>query len=270
MLLDEQARRVIEYYKEEALVYDTLYVRPNDRIYDEITWRFTEPYLPDRGMVLDAGGGTGGWAVEMTKKGLKVMLYDLSPDMLREARKKIDRHGLSDLIEVRLGDIRAMPFSDEEFDFVLCEADPISYCGDPDKAICELSRVLKPRCFLVAGVESTYFRAFRALRNGQPLKEVLRILDTGIVPLSDEKPPFNVHSFTTTQLMDLLNRHRLEAIKFVGKPVFTSALPYKVLDDIFKSEEKIRLLFKIERKICDDPSIVGLGGHLHVVARKRG
>ena len=269
-MLNEQARKVIEFYKEEAPVYDTLYVSPSARIYDEITWRFIEPYLPEHGIVLDAGGGAGGWAVEMAKKGLKVMLYDLSLDMLREARKKMGRYGLSDFIEIGWGDIRAMPFRDDMFDFVLCEADPISYCGDPDKAICELSRVLKPRCFLVAGVESTYFRAFRALRNGQPLKEVLRILDTGIVPLCDEKSPFNVQSFTTAQLRDLLNKHGLEAVKFVGKPVFTSALPYDVQDDIFRSEEKISLLFEIEHKICDDPSIVGLGGHLHVVARKGG
>jgi len=121
----------------------------------------------------------------------------------------------------------------------------------------------------VAGVEGTYFRAFRALRNGQPLAEVLRILDTGVVPLCDENPPFNVQSFKIAQLRDLLNKHGLEVVKFAGKPVFTSAIPYDVQDDIFKSEEKVSLLFEIERKICDDSSIVGLGGHLHVVARKR-
>lgn len=197
------------------------------------------------------------------------MLYDLSPHMLEEARKKISLHSLSDLVEIGWGDIQAMPFREEEFDFVLCEADPISYCSDSDKAIYELSRVLKARCLLVAGVESTYFRAFRALRNGQPLKEVLRILDSGTVPLCDENSPFNVHSFTITQLRDLLNKHGLEVIKCVGKPIFVCALPYDVQDGIFKSEEKIRLLFEIEGKICGDSSIAGLGGHLHVVARKR-
>jgi len=269
-LFDGQARKVIEFYKDEAPIYDTLYHDPIARISDEITWSFTEPYLPNVGMVLDAGGGAGGWAVEMAKKGVKVMLYDLSPDMLREASKKIDRHSLSDYIEVGQGDICAMPFRDEEFDFVLCEADPLSYCVDPGKAIREISRVMRPNCFFVAGVESTYFRAFRALRNGQPLKEVLRILNTGTVPVQDENPPFNVHTFTTTKLERLLNENRLEVIKFAGKSVFASAVPYDVQDDIFESEEKVSLLFEIERKICDDSSIVGLGGHLHVVARKRG
>jgi len=226
-LIDEQARKVIEYYREEAPVYDTKYTDPICRISDEITWRFTEPYLPKLGVALDAGGGAGGWAIEMAKRGLKVMLYDLSPDMLREASKKIGRHGLSDFIQVRQGDIRAMPFKDEEFDFVLCEADPIAYCGDPDKAIGELSRVMKPNCLLVVGVESTYFKAFRALRNGEPLGEVLRILDTGVVPLCDENevPLFDVQTFTIAQLMDLLNKHGLEVVKFAGKPIFASAIP---------------------------------------------
>jgi len=119
-------------------------------------------------------------------------------------------------------------------------------------------------------VESTYFRAFRALRNGQPLKEVLRILNTDTVPVQDENPPFNVHTFTTTKLERLLNENRLEVIKLAGKSVFASAVPYDVQDDIFEGEEKVSLLFEIERKICDDSSILGLGGHLHVVARKSG
>jgi ubiquinone/menaquinone biosynthesis C-methylase UbiE len=112
-LIDEQARKVIEYYREEAPDYDALYVRPNDHIYDEITWRFTEPYLPKQGVALDAGGGAGGWAVEMAKRGLKVMLYDLSPDMLKEASKKIGRHGLAEFIEVRQGDIRETLINEE-------------------------------------------------------------------------------------------------------------------------------------------------------------
>jgi len=266
---DEQTRKVIKFYEKEAPVYDVTYTRPNDRVYDEITWRFTEPYLPKRGVVLDAGGGAGGWAIEIAKKGLKVVLYDLSPDMLKEAEKKMRRYGLSDLIEIKQGDIRDMPFPDNRFDFVFCEADPISYCGDPYKAVGELARVLKPRGFMIAGVENTYFRAFRALRNGQPLEEVLRILKTGVVPLCDENSPFNVQSFTTTQLTELFNRHGLDIVKFVGKPTFISALPYDVQDDIFKSEEKIRRLFEIEHKICDDPSTVGIAGHIHVIARKR-
>lgn len=50
----------------------------------------------------------------------------------------------------------------------------------------------------------------------------------------------------------VLNKHRLEDIKFVGKPVFTSALPYDVQEKIFESEDMVRLLFQIERKTCDD------------------
>ena len=35
------------------------------KVYDIITWKYLEPYLPENGdaVVLDAGGGTGRWHI---------------------------------------------------------------------------------------------------------------------------------------------------------------------------------------------------------------
>ena len=50
------------------------------------------------GVVLDAGGGTGKWTIPIVEKGLKVVLYDISREMLNVARRKIvgknlEKHG---------------------------------------------------------------------------------------------------------------------------------------------------------------------------------
>lgn len=54
---DEQTRRVVEYYRRSAENYDKEYDIPYFKeLYDKITWRYIEPYLPEEGIVLDAGG----------------------------------------------------------------------------------------------------------------------------------------------------------------------------------------------------------------------
>ncbi len=61
--------------------------------------------LPSGGPVLDIGGGTGWYAAALEKLGLAVVVVDLSPAMLREAR----RLGLGGLV---CGDMRRLPFAD--------------------------------------------------------------------------------------------------------------------------------------------------------------
>lgn len=70
--------------------------------------------------------------------------------------EKAKKTGLKELIETKQGDICSISFPDDYFDFVLAEGDPISYCKDPARAVAELHRVLKPRCYVSAGVDSLY------------------------------------------------------------------------------------------------------------------
>lgn len=154
---DEQNRRVIEYYKKTAKDYDKEYEVPVfKQLYDKITWRYIEPYLPKEGLVLDAGGGTGKWAIPIARahKKLEVVIYDISQEMLDVALEKVREMSLGNRIRVKQGDICNIDFPDDYFDFLLAEGDPISYCSDPDKAVGELYRVLKPGCYAVAGVDS--------------------------------------------------------------------------------------------------------------------
>ena len=153
----EQERNVIKYYEKTAEEYDKEYEVPIfKKLYDKITWRYIEPYLPESGVVLDAGGGTGKWTIPIVEKGLKVVLYDISREMLNVARRKIVEKNLENMVVFKEGDICEIDFPDDSFDFVLAEGDPISYCSNPDKAVGELARVLKPECFMAAGVDSLF------------------------------------------------------------------------------------------------------------------
>jgi ubiquinone/menaquinone biosynthesis C-methylase UbiE len=95
--------------------------------------------------VLDAGGGTGSTsmlAAERVGPKGKVVVFDLSTDMLDVAREKAREAGFADRMEFKTGDITELPFADESFDAVLST---YSMCPlfDPAKGVLELYRCVK-------------------------------------------------------------------------------------------------------------------------------
>jgi len=262
----EQVSRVMSFYKKTANQYDKEYEAPHFKeVYDKITWRYIEPYLPKKGIILDAGGGTGKWSVPMAKKGLKVIICDLSKEMLKVAWQKVQQEKLESWVSLVQGDICRLPFLNNSFEFVLAEGDPISYCGDPENAVNELSRVLKQNYFIAAGVDSLFAFLRRMLNSEQVnLDEVLKVFEEKRIHPQDWG--FDCWAFTPQDLRRLFTKYRLKMIKIVGKPIMFQRRPET--DFIFQDKEKTKKLLEIELKFCENTDIVGYGGHLHVVARK--
>lgn len=261
--LDAQNRRVIDYYRKTAEEYDKGYETPLFKeLYDKITWRYIEPYLPKEGLVLDAGGGTGKWAIPIAERGLKVMIYDISQEMLNVALRKAEEQGLESHIRVKQGDICNIDFPDNHFDFALAEGDPISYCSDPDKAVGELHRVLKPSCYIAAGVDSLLRVIRHAVGLRHDLDAAFRILYAKRFYAS--KWGFNCWAFTPKDLKQLFSKHGFGVVKMVGKTVVFSREAEPLLED----PEKTKKLLEIELALCEEESIIGYGGHLQIVARK--
>lgn len=70
--------------------------------------------------ILDVATGTGDFAIGLYNmiKPQRVVGIDLSQGMLDVARKKVESHGLQDVIELQQGDCLDLPFCDNEFDAV--------------------------------------------------------------------------------------------------------------------------------------------------------
>ncbi len=264
---DEQSKRVVAYYQRMAAAYDKEYQVPFfEEIYDKMTWHYIEAYLPQTGVVLDAGGGTGKWSIPIAKKGLKVVLFDISQDMLNVASVKVKENGLEDMVSFRQGDICSMPFVDSTFDFVLAEGDPISYCSNPDSAIKELGRVLKPNCYLSAGVDSLYYTLRRMLN--QPDIDFDQFHKVHMEKRFFAKDwGFQCWAFTPKDLKRLFAKHGFKVVKIAGKSVMFTSRPET--EAVFKDSARIQKVLDIELKFCEEPSIVGYGGHLHIVAQKK-
>ena len=69
--------------------------------------------------VVELGVGTGRIAVPIASEGVRVVGVDSSPGMLEVCRERAELAGVSDLVELHLGDLRK-PRLDEQVELVLC------------------------------------------------------------------------------------------------------------------------------------------------------
>jgi SAM-dependent methyltransferase len=107
-------------------------------------------YLPANGRVLDIGGGPGRYAAWLARRGYRVTLADLSPDLLHIARSRIagqaaeSSGAVDEIVEADARDLSRWP--DGSFDAVL-SLGPFYHLTEPDdrhRAASELARVVRP------------------------------------------------------------------------------------------------------------------------------
>jgi len=92
-----------------------------------------------RGRVLEVGVGTG-LSLPCYEKHLTVTGIDLSPDMLRKARSRVERQRLNNVAGLHEMDAGALAFPDESFDTVVAMY-VMTVVPDAEKVMRELERV---------------------------------------------------------------------------------------------------------------------------------
>jgi ubiquinone/menaquinone biosynthesis C-methylase UbiE len=266
-MIEEDLRQVKEFYEKSAKDYDKDYETPYWKLYHEITWENIKQFLPKRkdGLILDAGGGTGYWAVQLAKQGYRVALTDISENMLRVARRKIKKERSEDMIETRIADIRDMPFFvSNHFDLALAEGDPVSYCLNAEKAVSELVRVVKSNAPVIISVDSKYSMIPRLIAE-RSIDKLSKFLRTGI--LKSKEGEFQFQAFTPEELKTLFEKCGLKLIRIIGKPILAQLFPKEKRDEIVR--QNYRRILELESRFCDVPSLVGVGGHLEAVGIKQ-
>jgi ubiquinone/menaquinone biosynthesis C-methylase UbiE/DNA-binding transcriptional ArsR family regulator len=91
---------------------------------------------------LDIGTGTGRLVEMIAPQTRRSVGIDLSHDMLAVARANLGR-GSHRHVQVRPGDVYALPFEDKAFDLVTVHQ-VLHYLEEPARAVAEAARVLKP------------------------------------------------------------------------------------------------------------------------------
>lgn len=120
--------------------------------------------------ILDIATGTGDFAIEAMKLNPdKVVGVDISAGMLKIGVKKINKLGLQNKIELKLGDSESLPFADNSFDAITVGFGVRNF-ENLEKGINDIYRVLntngkiailefsKPKAFPIKQVYHFYFR----------------------------------------------------------------------------------------------------------------
>jgi len=115
--------------------------------------------------ILDVATGTGWTARRIAARGAMVTGVDIGAEVI-EAAKALSPAGM----EFMVGDAEALPFPDDHFDAVVSTFG-VMFCGNPEQAAAELSRVCKPGGRIVLATWATtgkVFEMFTLIRSHNP------------------------------------------------------------------------------------------------------
>jgi ubiquinone/menaquinone biosynthesis C-methylase UbiE len=136
---------------------------------------------------LDGGCGGGRATVLMARAGAaRVTAFDLAAQNIETTSRMVERLGLKN-VETRQGSLLELPFEDESFDVVWSNG-VIHHTVNPDRALSELARVLKPGGFLwlyVYGSGGLYWFLIDLLRarlSAIPMRDAMAYLRLAEVP----------------------------------------------------------------------------------------
>jgi len=260
------------YYDEKSKSYDETFDALYFKVYDAITWKYIEPYIPinPNALVLDAGGGTGRWAIQIARKGCKVILMDVSEGMLNAAAKRVEE-GLRHKITIKKGDIAKTGYANETFDMILCEH-ALFLFKEPDMFIKELKRILKKKSRLIISAQNRYVQSLSSLSdkpNPANVDRVFKILLSEEYECMTKDGKVKIYTWTPEEFRTILERNGFHIEKIVGKIV---TMPLRIKKEIYlKKEYPEDLLSKIlqfELALCEKPDALALAGHLQAIAYK--
>ena len=108
--------------------------------------------------VLEVAAGTGAISLKVAARAARVYAVDISPLMVDEAKKKMEEKGIGN-VEFSVHDAYSLPFDEGMFDAVIC-CSALHNMVNPEKALSEMNRVLKPEGRLIAPTicQGEYFK----------------------------------------------------------------------------------------------------------------
>jgi len=129
--------------------------RHNFHFLRRIQWQLIERFLkPGKGeKILDVASGNGFYSEKMAKRGANVTGIDMDPVRIEHANTFHNANG----VVYDLGNAEDLPYPDASFDKVVSVC-ALEHFNDPQKAVSEMGRVLKPGGTLVLHVDSFSYR----------------------------------------------------------------------------------------------------------------
>jgi ubiquinone/menaquinone biosynthesis C-methylase UbiE len=132
------------FYSEFAWAFNLLIDRPVQKECGAIVAWFIERGIQPGARVLDAGCGTGRYAIELARRGFIVDGVDGSPELIAEAIAAVPADLRS--VTFTVGDLLALPVPGHAYDAVLCRGVLNDFLDAADRrfVFTEFARILRP------------------------------------------------------------------------------------------------------------------------------
>lgn len=254
--------KCVEKHDEWAEEYDA----GNEIIYfkllNEVMEKIICSYLPKKGKILDAAGGTGRLSILFAKKGYDVVCTDLSEKMLEQCRKKIANKPYSKKISVLKSDVTNMTdFKANEFDFTVCVGNIISYC-DYNKALSELRRVTKKGSYLIVDMHS-YYKELQNCVVRKDVKAMNRLIKTHKYFNGD----FEEHCFDVPEINKVFKQNKIKIVKIIGKSTLPNFGSVEEMNELLKDKKFYNFIKKKELEMNSDPELLSNALELCVIGK---
>jgi ubiquinone/menaquinone biosynthesis C-methylase UbiE len=244
------------------------------RLEFDTTTHFLKKYLPPRGLVLDAGGGPGRYAIHLAKMGYNVVLLDFTPELLDKARRQIKRAKVEDkidrIIHGTMCDLSS--FDDRKFDAVLCLGGALSHVLDRherEKAVHELIRVAKkgaPMFVSVIGQMALLVTELVRFPHEIEMDLFRRIRETGDYYGGCGFAP--CHFYNPEEIEKEFENEGLAVLEMAGLEGLASGHP-KETNRLYRKYPKAwKIWWETHLKTCMQPTSVGISEHFIIVCRK--
>ncbi|NCS99860.1 hypothetical protein CO026_02590 [Candidatus Kaiserbacteria bacterium CG_4_9_14_0_2_um_filter_41_32] len=253
--------------------------RLSDEIITEIIKREIAPHCTDSSLTMDAGGGTGRWAINLSGvlKG-KLVIFDRSEDMLAKASENIGKSNVSDRISIVEGDITQVDdFADNSVDNIVSIYSPLSFIYEQDNAAKELFRILKPGGLILI-MSHSYHNALASKINNYRAgaEELQRLANKQMVKWAPHVPELVTHSKESMET--LFSDAGFHIQKTYGVPIFVQPGPEdfdpendkkSAVSEYLENPDVFKSVFEIEMRFNSDETVANRGMNMFMLAEKK-
>ncbi len=212
--------------------------------------------------IVDAGGGTGGFAVPLAELGHRVVVVDPSPDSLASLARRAGEARVSDRVDARQGDLSSLldVVPAGSADVLVCHS-VLEYADDADEALAGAGAVLRPGGLVSIVVANRLAVVLARALAGR--------FEEAAVVLADPEGRAGQHDralrrFDADSLAAVAERAGMQVQAVHGVRVFSDLVPGGVLDDPGRRVA----LQQLESAASRDPALRVVASSLHLLARR--